>query len=113
MGCLAYAWATCAYHIPFSQSEPCPYRCLCSRSGVGVLHQVPPVVTHTKLGTLYEEPCIVYFKVTTWALPYFGAMVDLGCLPCTYVEAGPTMLRQGQLCNFAFRALHCAAMQHV
>jgi hypothetical protein len=27
--------------------------------------QVPPVVTHTKLGTLYEEPCIVYFKVTS------------------------------------------------
>ncbi len=25
--------------------------------------QVPPVVTHAKLGTLYEEPCIVYIKV--------------------------------------------------
>lgn len=30
---------------------------------VDVTVQVPPVVTHTKLGTLYEEPCIVYFKV--------------------------------------------------
>jgi hypothetical protein len=25
--------------------------------------QVPPVVAHSKLGTLYEEPCIVYIKV--------------------------------------------------
>jgi hypothetical protein len=24
---------------------------------------VPPVITHTKLGTLYEEPCMVYIKV--------------------------------------------------
>jgi hypothetical protein len=28
-----------------------------------LLLQVPPVVTHAKLGTLYEEPCIVYIKV--------------------------------------------------
>ena len=25
--------------------------------------KVPPVITHAKLGTLYEEPCIVYIKV--------------------------------------------------
>lgn len=56
---------------------PCPdsvlcaagLRCLLSLS-LHVPHapyrqlQVPPVVKHTTLGTLYEEPCIVYFKVS-------------------------------------------------
>ncbi|WIA19754.1 hypothetical protein OEZ85_005670 [Tetradesmus obliquus] len=40
--------------------------------------KVPPVVTHAKLGTLYEEPCIVYIKLSllevqlgsSWYLQY-------------------------------------------
>jgi hypothetical protein len=33
------------------------------------------VVTHTKLGTLYEEPCIVYFKVRQGVLPQAGLCI--------------------------------------
>jgi hypothetical protein len=39
---------------------------VCERVGFCLLPgelKVPPVVTHTKYGTLYEEPCCVHIKV--------------------------------------------------